>query len=60
MAKIKVTFKTPDAVEDAVKNFNGDWGVEIDTSVFDKFVKYNEYVTIEFDTETQTATVLEV
>lgn len=65
--KFTVLFKTPDAIEYALKDlFRGipsdsDEHYELlhkakDTS--EKFVSHGEYVNIEFDTETQTATVV--
>lgn len=58
--KFQVTFKTPDAVQYALDELpaGADW--ESAQKVLDKFVRYNEYVRIEFDTETNTATVLPV
>ena len=59
--KIQVTFKTPDAVDYAVINAlenepNAD-SVEDIKDIISNWVKYDEYVTIEFDTENFTATV---
>jgi hypothetical protein len=48
--------KTPDAVDNALIDMN-----EADRAVAEeliyKYVKYSEYVTIDFDTEAKTATV---
>lgn len=67
--KFKVTFKTPDAVEyglldsgaptDGMGNLDReDDEVQECFALSRKFVQYGEYVTIEFDTQTQTATVV--
>lgn len=68
--KFEVTFKTPDAVDSAIvwnlgprPSFDdGEDGVLRDQMrrAAAKFVKYGEYVTVEFDTEAGTATVQEV
>jgi hypothetical protein len=71
---IHVTFKTPDAVADAVRDcvarevselgLNDDEAEDITDSRSDrieaqlkKWVRYGEYVTVAFNTETGTATV---
>lgn len=58
--KFKLQLKDPDGVYDSIteyfKDFN-DLPDEVD-AVIDKFVRYSEYVTIELDTETQTARVV--
>ena len=62
MAKIQITLKDPDGVWDSVTSYGYDMnGLPDDVSaVVDKFVEYNEYVTIELDTETGEARVLPV
>jgi hypothetical protein len=71
--KIRIGFKTPDAVEEAVRDAvesemsKDDIGPDVDpadlkyeaTAACDKFVKWGECVTIEIDTETGKAEVLE-
>lgn len=57
--KFHITFKTPDAVDYAVDEHGQEFKEEIKETA-QKFVRYGELVTIEFDTETQTATVLPV
>ncbi len=67
--KFQVMFKTPDAVEYGLKSSGApedgmgnldkdDEDVQACMKLASKFVRYGEYVTIEFDTSTQTATVL--
>lgn len=68
--KFRVTFKTPDAAEEAFKQAEQYAGEimpleEIDEkvvqpmeAVINRFLKYHELITIEFDTETQTAVVV--
>ena len=57
---IKITFKNPDAIDTAL----ADHGVTSPEKkaeyqkVFDKFFEYGEYVTIQIDTRTGTATVV--
>ena len=71
--KIQVTFKTPDTVEEAVKealtsaseNDSLDLvGREIQEDkayeTIEKFVKFNEIITVEFDTDKGTAVVVPV
>ena len=62
MAKMRVTFKSPDAVWDSVQEAGIDPN-EIEDSefgeVFNKFIDYMEFVTIELDSVTGTATVVE-
>jgi hypothetical protein len=68
--KIRVMFKTPDAVERAIDDV-----VDADDALDDEdrallktqadnficgFVRYGELITIEFDTEAETATVVPV
>ncbi len=63
MAKLRITFKSPDSVtyslQDAGIN-NGEVGDSEFGEVFDRFVEYEEYVTIELDSETGKATVVPV
>jgi len=64
--KLKITFKTPDAVDHALREELGAFA-EIDceedliecTARLGKWVRYGESVTIEFDLDTMTANVLE-
>lgn len=74
--KIKITFKTPDAVycvleDELATNYEDRAPSEADEEKVDgmraeyletinKFVKYGEQVTIEFDTKKDTATVMKV
>lgn len=58
--KFHITFKDPDGVYDSLSDAGIDIN-EMDTEVewvVDKFLDYKEYVTIELDTETQTARVI--
>lgn len=65
MPKIRITFKTPDAVSTALSEEFGDLEEENEKAyqeaeeALGKFVKYGELVTIEFDTDEGTAEVLE-
>lgn len=67
--KFRITFKTPDVVEDAIRkavssNSSSEEENDLDDlrfeceDVVEKFVKYNELITVEFDTESSTATVI--
>jgi hypothetical protein len=58
--KFRVTFKTPDAVQYALEELPADADWEAAQKALDKFVEYNEYVRIEFDTDNRTATVLPI
>lgn len=60
--KFSVTFKTPDAKNDALEDLRKEHGDEVgdgeaEAVVMDKFIQYGEYVTIEFDSEAGTAVV---
>lgn len=58
--KFTLTFKTPD-VTDEINELDADYDDILSAKdLADKFVQYDEYVTIQFDTETQTAVVLPV
>ena len=65
--KFKLTFKTPNATDaindqlDCEYNDDSEERKELKEAMEDvaeKFVEYDEYITIEFDTDGQTATVL--
>ena len=66
--KFQLTFKTPyvtDAIDDMADADHNDGEerenlVETAKELARKFVEYDEYIRIEFDTETQTATVVPV
>lgn len=66
--KFTVTFKTPDAAYYEVKSIvenepDEDKQLELKESLHDfleKFIKYGEVITIQFDTEAGTATVVPV
>lgn len=57
--KIQLYFKTPDVVDQALNglDINEDERAEIKDFI-SQYVQYQECVTLEFDTTTQTATVL--
>ncbi len=55
--KFTATFKTPNAIEFATE-FMSFAQLDEAKATAEKFVRNGEYVTIEFDTETQTAKVL--
>ncbi len=58
--KIQVDFKTPDAVHYALEETNGsDKDKKEAKRLIDKFVKWGEFVSIEFDTETGLARVMQ-
>lgn len=66
---VSVTFKTPDAVSDAVcAAYDGKFSDQLDyeekvgeaENVLEKWVQYGEYVTIDFDLVAKTATVQEL
>lgn len=59
--KFTLTFKTPNATDaiDEASDADDD-SISSLKLLVNKFVKYDEYVKIQFDTETQTAIVLPV
>lgn len=64
----RVTMKTPDAYDDALslisqgKDMEESQGKDMEDAVclLDRYMKYGEYLTVEFDTEKETATVVPV
>tara|TARA_R110000824_G_scaffold12226_5_gene53513 strand:- start:6539 stop:6757 length:219 start_codon:yes stop_codon:yes gene_type:complete len=71
--KFSVTFKTPDTIDRSTQELREELSAYSEKSVdeifkdiaeatalTEKFVKYGEVINIEFDTDTGTATVLEV
>jgi hypothetical protein len=65
--KLRVTFKCPDAVDCAIKDavdaldLTSDDAMDVSEDIRGKvtpWIKYGEYVTIEFDTDANTATVV--
>lgn len=57
--KFTVTFKTPDVLQYATADATDGEQQDIKRTVA-KFVKFDELVTIEFDTQAQTAVVLPI
>jgi len=57
--EIKLTFKTPDVLDQIQDQVGADDDVELDkiNSTIGRFVEHEEYITIIFDTERRTATV---
>ena len=59
--KFTLTFKTPNATDAIDDESDADYdSISSMKLLVNKFVKYDEYVKIQFDTETQTAIVLPV
>ncbi len=58
--KIRITFKTPDAVFYALEEVADTEDLAPIKKAIDKFIKWDEQVTIEVDTETSTAIVIPV
>lgn len=57
--KITISFKSPDAVDCALDDMQIDKEERDEIKIkLKKFIQYNEYVHIEFDTEAETARVL--
>jgi hypothetical protein len=56
MAKVVLTFKTPDAVSDALKDLTPGDAAAVE-ELAEKYVEYGEYVHVELDTEKQTCRV---
>lgn len=50
-----LTFKTPDVIDQLAMN---EEDLELAKETVEKFVEYGEYITIQFDTEEQSATVI--
>jgi hypothetical protein len=54
---VQLEFKTPDVLEDQLRLMTEE-DREAALPAIKKFVKWGEYITIEINTETETATVL--
>jgi hypothetical protein len=57
--KFHLTFKTPDVLDQLTHDHETDAQEKARMFAL-KFLKYEEYLTVEFDTDEKTATVLEV
>lgn len=57
---VRVTFKTPDATFNALNDseLSTEDTLKL-TRLFNKFIEYDEYLTVEFDTDRMLATVVE-
>ncbi len=58
--QFRLTFKTPDVTERAFSDDMTEDEREQVEAVLNKFIKWGECVTIEFDTETKTAEVVKL
>ena len=58
--KIKITFKNPDAISEALRDIEDENQQEQLRDEIGAYVKYGEYVTLEFDTVTKEMTVKKV
>jgi hypothetical protein len=60
--KFRITFKSPDSVSRSLQDTVDETGelMEVLEKAIEKWIEYREYVTIEIDTEANTARVLEV
>ena len=66
--KFRVTFKDPDGVTDALcdaglvdrSGYTDEDQGELVSERLEKFIRYGEYITIEFDIDSGTATVIPV
>lgn len=57
--KVRITFKDPDAVYDALLYANKKHGDgKFDDSVLEPWIRWGEYCTVEIDTELNTAVVI--
>jgi hypothetical protein len=56
--KLNITFKTPDAVDYALKDIESKEEQEDVKNFLSKFISGGEYITICFDTDVETATVV--
>lgn len=56
--KFRLTFKTPDVLEQIKEQLPDPEAEPAFRRLADKYVKFAEYITVEFDTITQTAVVV--
>lgn len=57
--KIQLHFKTPDVIDYAVWGQHHRINVETLKEKLKKYIKYDEQLIVEFDTETETMTIIE-
>jgi hypothetical protein len=63
--KFQFTFKTPDEVQDTLENTLADNNIDDDLIVdklkdqLEQWIKWNEYITVEFDSDLNTMIVIE-
>lgn len=57
--KFVLSFKTPDVLDQVLEELETQEVREVVERIASKFIGFGEYIDIEFDTETGTATVLE-
>ena len=58
--KFEITFKDPDGVYESLRDWFGENEVPGKAhAVMDKYIQHEEYITIEFESDNQTAKVLE-
>jgi hypothetical protein len=55
--KFELTFKTPDVIDQATHDLTDDRDEAEVVAFAKKFVKYGEYIIVDFDTDAGTATV---
>lgn len=55
--KVQITFKTPDAVEDAIRGLS-EKEKELVKKITNKYIDYGELITIEVDTATEELKVI--
>lgn len=58
--KFSLSFKTPDVTDQIEMDDMDDATRSKVKSVLEKFLQYDEYCTVEFDSDTQTATMKEM
>ena len=56
---LRVTFKTPDVAQYALDEITDENELQKAKEVLEKYVRFDELITVLFDTESQTATVAE-
>jgi hypothetical protein len=57
MAIVKITMKSPDCLYDATDDLSEE-DTEKFNKIYDKWIEYGEYLTIEIDTEKETCIVV--
>lgn len=58
--KIRLTFKTPDVVDESIQEIENQEEAVMVSNLARKWIQYGEYITVEIDTEKETCIVVPI